>query len=190
MNTAETPDPAIDFDWADHAPAVGLSRDGFSARWTRTIQFERGVYRLFAWADDAVRVYVDGKLVVDEWHGNADEVYVAELNLEGKHTVVVHYADHSGAARVRVWWKRVGDIPTPTPTWTATATPTLEPTATATPTLEPTATPTLEPTTTPTEEPTATPTQEPTSTPTEEPTATATAEPTATATPTTEAATE
>ena len=173
-------DAAIDFDWADHAPAVGLARDGFSARWTRTLHFERGVYRFFAWADDAVRVYVDGRLVVDEWHGSADEVYIAELTLEGSHTVVVHYADHSGAARVRVWWKRVGDIPTPTPTWMATATATQEPTAT--PTLEPTATPTTEPTATPTQEPTSTPTQEPTSTPTQEPTATPTEEPTATAT--------
>ena len=73
--------------------------------------------------------------------------------------------------------------PTATPIPTPTATPTPSPTATPTP--EPTATPTPEPTATPTPEPTATPTPtpEPTATPIPEPTATPTPEPTATPSP-------
>ncbi|UCC65012.1 MAG: hypothetical protein JSV36_08235, partial [Anaerolineae bacterium] len=38
-------DPAVDFDWGRNPPAAGLPSDGFSARWTRTIAFEEGLYR-------------------------------------------------------------------------------------------------------------------------------------------------
>jgi hypothetical protein len=155
-------DQEVYFDWHGHAPAIGLPRDGFSARWSRAYAFQPGFYRLFAWADDGIRVYVGGNLVIDEWHGAVDEVYMTDLALEGTHQVRVEYSEHTAAARVRFWWKRVGDLPTPTPTATATPTATPSPTPTATATTEPT--------------PTATATTEPT------PTATATTEPTPTAT--------
>jgi hypothetical protein len=173
-------DRNVDFDWKTLSPAAGLPADSFSARWTRRQTFQPGVYRFYAWADDSVRAYVDGRLVVDEWHGNVDQVYIVDLPLEGTHRLAVEYGEHTGDARVRFWWQRLGDLPTPTPTatQTSTLTPTTEPTAT--PTTEPTATPTTEPTATPTPttEPTATPTTEPTATPTTEPTATPTTEPT------------
>jgi len=153
-------DVAIDFNWGSNAPASGLSADNFSARWSRRVSFEAGVYRLNAWADDGIRVYVDGKLVLNEWHDSrGDEVYTTELILTGKHQLVVEYYERTGAARVRFWWKRVSDVPTPTPT--PTTAPTLTPVPdTPTPTPTPTATPT--PTMTPTTEATATPTETPT----------------------------
>ena len=149
-------DVTIDFNWGSNPPATGLPADNFSARWSRRVTFEAGVYRLNALADGGVRVYVDGKLVLDEWHDSmADEVYTVELTLSGPRQLMVEYYESVGAALVRFWWKRVSDLPTPTPT--ATAAPTLTPvpdtpTPTATPT--PTMTPTLEPTATPTETPT------------------------------------
>ena len=174
-------DRAVDFDWKTHAPAVGLPRDGFSARWSRTQTFQPGVYRFFAWADDSIRVYVDGSLIVNEWHGAEDEVYVADVVLGGSHLLVVEYAEHVAEARVRVWWKRTGDLPTATPSPTPTQTPTSTPTATPSPTV-----PT--PTQTPTPTATATPTQptQPTSVPPVSPTATQTPPPSQPATPTVE----
>ncbi|MGD8966283.1 MAG: PA14 domain-containing protein, partial [Anaerolineae bacterium] len=153
-------DKSIDFRWGSGAVAAGLPVDGFSARWSRKMSFDPGVYRLHAWADDGIRVYVDGDLVLDEWHdSNADEVYVVDLSLAGQKTLAVEYYERGGEALAKFWWKRVGDWPTPTPTATPTATPTSTPEPTATPTVEPTATPT--PTPTPTVEPTATPTPTP-----------------------------
>ena len=72
-------DEAIDYNWGAGAPAVGLPADGFSARWTRQIWFEPGVYRFAAWADDLIRVYVDGELLIDAWHSWQDDVYTANL---------------------------------------------------------------------------------------------------------------
>jgi hypothetical protein len=179
-------DPSIDFDWGLGAVAVGLPVDNFSARWTRELFFEPGVYRFFAWADDAMRFYLDDQLILNEWHGFEDQVYVATIPLSGPHRLRVEYSEYVADARIRFWWKRVSDLPTPTPTATdlptatplPTLTPTPTPTATPTPTVPvPTPTPTPTPTATPTPTvpaptPTATPTQEPTSTPTPIPTAT------------------
>jgi hypothetical protein len=174
-------DKSIDFRWGSGAVVPGLPSDGFSARWNRKVSFDPGAYRLYAWADDGIRVYVDGELVLDEWHdGSAEEVYVVDLNLAGQKTLLVEYYERGGEALAKFWWNRVGDWPIPTPTATPTATPTSTPEPTATPTVEPTATPTSTPT--PTVEPTATPTATPT--PTVEPTATPTATPEPTPKPT------
>jgi hypothetical protein len=162
-------DKSIDFRWGSGSVAPGLPTDGFSARWSRKVAFDRGAYRFYAWADDGIRVYVDGELVLNEWHdGSAEEVYVVDLNLAGQKTLLVEYYERGGEALAKFWWKRVGDWPIPTPTATPTATPTSTPEPTATPTVEPTATPTSTPT--PTVEPTATPTATPEPTPTPTPT--------------------
>lgn len=180
-------DPAIDFDWGTGAPAPGLPVDDFSARWARDVTFQPGTYRFLAWADDAVRFYLDDVLLLNEWHGFVDTVYAVDRSLSGTHRLQVEYAEYAGQARIRFWWIRTGDMPTPTPTpteaptYTPTPTQTHTPTPTSTPTDEPTFTPT--PTSTPTQTPTATPTE--TYTPTPTATSTTTQTPTPTATPTT-----
>jgi len=182
-------DKEIDFDWGSDRVAVGLPRDDFSARWSRTVTFQRGIYRLRARADDGIRVYVDGKPVLDEWHASdGNRQYAVDLKLTGQKTLVVEYYDQGGEAWLMFSWARIGEWSTPIPTLTATPWPTATPTAKPTATVRPTNTPTPEPTSTSTvtPEPTATltPTSTPTATvePTLTPTSTSTPTPTATAT--------
>ncbi len=175
-------DARIDFDWGNGAPAVGLPRDNFSARWSRTVTLDAGIYEVTAAADDGIRVFVGGQSVLDEWHAGAiDQVYRAQLPLAaGEHLIVVEYYEAQGDAAVRMDVRRVSGLPTATPTAVSTpqATPTSPPTATPTVTLTPTATPTPTPTptATPTETPTATPTGTP-ATPDPTPTSPAASEP-------------
>jgi hypothetical protein len=137
-------DKRIDFQWGAEAAGRGLSPDNFSARWSRKVTFDRGVYRFYAWADDGIRIYLDGELALNEWRDSSgEEVYTVDLELAGQKMVVVEYYDRGGQALAKVWWKRVGDWPTPAPTATASSTP--EPMATPTATPEPTATPTATP---------------------------------------------
>lgn len=176
-------DRALNFDWGTGSPAWGLPADNFSARWTRQFTFEPARYRLFAQADDGVRIYVDDTRVVDEWHpSDGSTVYTVDLLLSGARRLTVEYYEATGRALLKVWWQRIGDWPTPTPTRTPTATPTSTPTATSTPTSTPTLTPTPTPSPTPTNTPTSTPTPTPTPSPT--PTDTPTSTPTPTDTPT------
>jgi hypothetical protein len=64
-------DEEIDFDWGYGSPARGIVGDRFSVRWTRTVDFEPGVYRFTASTDDGVRLWVDGHLLIDNWHDQA-----------------------------------------------------------------------------------------------------------------------
>jgi single-stranded DNA-binding protein len=102
-------DKNVDFNWGKDAAAVGLPKDDFSVRWSRQVDFKTGRYHLQAWADDGIRVYVDERLIIDEWHSASDEVYVTDLGLDGTHRIVVEYYERGGEARVRFWWKRTGD---------------------------------------------------------------------------------
>jgi hypothetical protein len=190
-----TNNQAIDFRWGEGVPTAGLPTDNFSVRWSRQVTFEAGEYRFRARSDDGIRFYLDGRLILNEWHpGSGDDEYTVDLSLAGPHGLVVEYYEEGGRALVRFWWERISAQPTPT--WTSTATPTLTPTLTPLPTATPTSTatpivtatppatqtPTTLPTTTPV--PTATPTQEPGATPTMTPVPTHTSTPAPTATPT------
>jgi hypothetical protein len=164
-------DKEIKFDWGSGGAASGLPTDNFSARWTRKVTFDPGRYRFFAQADDGVRVYLDGKLIIDEWHdGSGSEVYSVERDLSKKTEIVVEYYERSGRANVRFGFEKA------TPTLTPTVSPSPSPTGTATDTATPT--PTASDTPTPTETSSdVVPTGTPTETPNETPTPTATCEP-------------
>ena len=106
-------DTRIDFQWGRGAPAAGLPADDFSTRWTRQMSFQAGIYRFHARADDGIRLYVDGKLMLDEWHeSDGADVYVVDVPLvTGQHKLRVEYYERSGNALAELWWKRVGDLP-------------------------------------------------------------------------------
>jgi len=119
-------DRKIDFDWGTDAPRSDLPRDGFSVRWSRTVRFEEGRYRFEIRADDGVRLYIDGELILDEWRSSdGSKRYIVERNLSGRRQIVLEYYEGSGQARIKANWQRVKDEPTatPTPTQTPTATP-------------------------------------------------------------------
>lgn len=180
-------DAAIDFQWGINAPAPLLPADGFSVRWSRDVAFENGSYRFFLRADDGIRLWIDGVMVLDEWHDSTVTTYSADVDLgAGAHRLRVEYYENTLGARAEFWWQ---SIARPTPTWTATWTKTPPPSSTPTwvpfPTSTPTALPTATATATPLPTHTATITHTPTWTFTPEATATGTPqeEPTATSTP-------
>jgi len=178
-------DQDVDFNWGTGSPAASLPADNFSCRWTRTLELKTATYRFYARVDDGVRLWVEDKLLIDQWHDAAGKLYTSDVSLkEGEYAVKVEYYEHGGEARIEVWWEALAPTATPTPTFTATPTQTPSPTTTNTPTETPTATPT--PTGTPRPTATSTPTETPTQTPppTETPTATPTTNPTDTPTPT------
>ena len=109
-------DKAIDFRWREKAPVYGMPKDKFSVRWTRTVNFQDALYRFSAKADDGIRVYIDGKRLLNEWHTAAgNTIYTFDKQLKGNHTIVVEYYDGSGNAVVKFWWEKVIPAP-PTPT--------------------------------------------------------------------------
>lgn len=102
---------SINFDWGLNAPAGGLPADQFSARWTRTFVFEPGIYRFTARADDGVRVYAGGQLVLDGWQQQLATTYEGVTVLRGEREVVVEYFDAQGPALVSLFYERIGPPP-------------------------------------------------------------------------------
>ena len=104
----------IDFDWGSKSPALGIPKDDFSALWSRIVDFEPGTYRLYARADDGIRVAIDDNLTIDEWHSsNASETHTAEVELSGSHSVEVAYFERGGAAKVIFWWELLESVNQP-----------------------------------------------------------------------------
>ncbi len=85
--------------WGGSAPVAGLPADDFSVRWTSSQALTGGTYRVTVSADDGVRVYVNGALIINEWHGASGQTYTADVNLPaGSHTFVVEYYEARGDA--------------------------------------------------------------------------------------------
>jgi LysM repeat protein len=98
--------PWIGFDWGDDGPLPGIREDYFSIRWTTTMYLGADHYRFCARSDDGARIWVDGDLVLDEWHTNSGTSYCGTCWLEtGAHEVKVEYFEHDGDALIYVWWE-------------------------------------------------------------------------------------
>lgn len=98
----------INHDWKTLSPGGGVRADLFSARWKGRFTFAEGAYTFFARADDGVRVYVDGSLVIDWWKPQSSVLRQANLTLTaGEHEVKVEYFDNKGTAVAQVWWAPV-----------------------------------------------------------------------------------
>jgi glucose/arabinose dehydrogenase len=108
---------AIDDDWGTGGPGNGLGRDDFSVRWTGRHTFAAGSYTFSATADDGVRLWLDGELIVDAWKDQGATTYRATRTLTaGDHEVKMEYYEHGGGAVARLSWQAGTGLPTPTPT--------------------------------------------------------------------------
>ncbi len=103
-------DEQINFDWSRGRPAPEINEDGFSVRWTgKFTPPESGEYQLGAMADDGVRLYLDGKLLVDAWTGNrASQIrtVMKEVNLEAgrSYDVRIEYFEDIRNAIAKFFW--------------------------------------------------------------------------------------
>lgn len=91
----------INFLWGANPPIAPLPADNFSARFERVVDFNDGFYRFSINADDGVRFWIDGKLVLDEWHGSTDLTYTVGRTLRGAHTLRIDYYENNGLASLR-----------------------------------------------------------------------------------------
>lgn len=101
-------DRTIDFDWGHGSPQAGVNNDNFSARWTRTVNFQPGTYRFTATMDDGMRLFVDGRLLIDSWVDSQERTLTTDVPLNGNHDLRVDYYDAGGVAIARLAWQQIG----------------------------------------------------------------------------------
>jgi len=100
-------DRDIDFDWGTNVPAAGVPADHFSIRWTGTLVPEQsGRYSVALSGDDGIRLYIDGKCVVDLWQRGAANQGAYQMDLEAgkRYDLRVEYFDYEINARVSLGW--------------------------------------------------------------------------------------
>jgi hypothetical protein len=104
-------EPNLDHNWGMGSPDPAIQADGFSARWTRYLDFAAGTYRFTATSDDGMRVYVDGGLIINEWYDHSTKTVSVDKALSGgHHLVVVEYYENSVEAVARLTWAPVSGI--------------------------------------------------------------------------------
>ena len=85
----------------------------FSARWTTVFQpKESGTYSIELGADDGCRLYVNGKLCIDDWSEHAYRAKTYKLNATAgtKYNLKVEYYQASGEGSVKLNINRVKDL--------------------------------------------------------------------------------
>ena len=110
-------DPAIVFNWGPNSPGPGIGVQNWSARWQGVQFLNAGTYRLTVRADDGVRVFVNGQLVIDEWREQAPTTFTRDIQVSaGVHAFQVDYFQALGDASISFSWQF---IQTQSTAWTA-----------------------------------------------------------------------
>jgi glucose/arabinose dehydrogenase len=116
---ALTRDEAVNFDWGEAAPAPGVAPDFFSARWTGALEAPvTGSYTFSTVSDDGVRLWIDGRLVIDNWTDHPSTEDVSEpitLAAGRRYPVRLEFYENDGGAEVRLRWSYLGGPTTPIP---------------------------------------------------------------------------
>ena len=102
-------DPNINFDWDAFGPQAGtVGDDTFAVRWTgKVVPPTSEPYTICVSTDDGVRVWLDGKPVLDDWQAHAVSDLCAEpLNWTAgsSHDLRVEYFEDAGMATAVVSW--------------------------------------------------------------------------------------
>lgn len=97
----------IDFNWGEKSPALAIKRDGFSARFSKRAYFNSGTYNFVVRADENIRIFIDNKLIVNEWLTKQNRIsQTTSVNIhQGWHDIRIEYADIKSVANLHVHWE-------------------------------------------------------------------------------------
>ena len=96
----ERREPRLDYMW--YRPRItGWPVDKYGVSATTTVDLPAGAYTLRTISDDGIRVYVDDRLVIEDWSVHESRVREVPLTV-GKHVVRVEYFQGDGWAELRV----------------------------------------------------------------------------------------
>jgi serine/threonine protein kinase len=94
-------DSDMHFDWLDGPPVSGLPPDEFSIRWTGIfIPDFTGQHRFVGYRDNGLRIWVNGRVLVDEWNDGWGDFVSSPVRLyAGKnYPIKIEYYEAGGGA--------------------------------------------------------------------------------------------
>jgi uncharacterized protein YkwD len=100
-------DAQINFDWGTGTPAASVTPADFSARWQGYFDFADAIYSFVVKASDGIRVYMDGRVIIDHWQDQPVSTYQVRPTLtQGAHLITVEYYAHTGWASCHLTWQQ------------------------------------------------------------------------------------
>ncbi len=100
-------DSTVNFDWGSGSPDSAISADTFSVRWTGQVQAQYSqTYTFYAHSDDGVRLWVNGRLLLNNWtdHSATENSGTIALAAGQKYDVRMDYYENGGLAVAKLLW--------------------------------------------------------------------------------------
>jgi hypothetical protein len=100
-------DPTVDFRWNEGSPDPRVDADTFSVRWTGSVVPRYSeTYTFYTQSNDGVRLWVDGKLLIDHWtrHSTTEDRGTLTLEAGRAYSLKLEFFEQGGYATVRLHW--------------------------------------------------------------------------------------
>jgi beta-glucosidase len=100
-------DARVDFGWTLNSPARGIPFDWYSVRWTgKLVAPATETVKLGVEGNDGYRLYLDGRLLIDNWLKKSYGTILRDVRLEagGEYDLRLEYFESTGNARVKLVW--------------------------------------------------------------------------------------
>ncbi len=101
-------DSVVHFEWAMGSPDKKIQPDHYSVRWTgKLVPKESGYYSIGGSTDDGLRLFIDGKLLIDSWYSRGATLDVVNLRLEAGHSydVKIEFYENDGWSYASFDWE-------------------------------------------------------------------------------------
>ena len=99
-------DPVIDFNWGKGSPLPEMAANYFSIRWSgRFIAPSSGAYYIGGDFDDAIRLYINGKKVIDRTQNRNQSSDAVKIEVEAgkQYDLRLEYMEQWHVASVKLW---------------------------------------------------------------------------------------
>ncbi|MGI9652993.1 glycoside hydrolase family 3 N-terminal domain-containing protein [Chryseobacterium sp. RLHN22] len=104
----EKHDEQLNFKWTLYSPnPEKLQADNYSIRWTGKLESpDSGKYQLGLRGNDGFRLYVNGKLLIDNWEKLSYSTKTAEIDFvkSQKYDIIVEFHESRGEANIELIW--------------------------------------------------------------------------------------
>ena len=105
-------DKQINFEWDNGSPFKDFPENNFSVRWTTYLRPPvSGEYELLAATDDGVKLYLNDKLLINDWVDRATTTSSCKIKLEKDkpYKMVLEYYENGGGAVAKFGWNLPGE---------------------------------------------------------------------------------
>jgi hypothetical protein len=101
-------DATVNFNWDGTGPDPSIGSSNYAVRWTGSVQPQfNESYTFYTTADDGVRLYVNGRLLIDDWSNQPATVASNTINLAAQELYNIeldYYYQNDNGAKVALSW--------------------------------------------------------------------------------------